>query len=123
MKLLWTSLALCALTACSGPNVRPDAQWSAYRAQVAQDQKEGKITASEAQHRLHDGWININGDDPTMAGFYAFSETLMRSAEQGRISKEEAQSLINSREKTALAEYQAVQRRRQEVAGPDYDRW
>ena len=47
----------------------------------------------------------------------------MRSAEQGRISKEEAKSLINSREKTALAEYQAVQRRRQEVAGPDYDRW
>jgi hypothetical protein len=104
-------------------NTRPDAQWSAYRAEVMAEQQAGKLTASEAQRRLRDGWVNIYGDDPTMTGFYAYSETLLRSAEQGRIPLDEAQALIKAREKIAVAEYQAIQRRRQEVAGPDYDRW
>ena len=123
MKWIWCCITLCALGGCSGSSVRPDAQWNAYRAQVMEDQQAGQLSPSEAQRRLRDGWANIYGDDPTMTGFFAYSETLLRSAEQGRIPLAEAQELIAARERAAWSEYQTIQRHRQQVAGPAYDMW
>ena len=123
VKRLWLCVVVCALGACSVPGVRPDNQWNAYRAQVEHDEKSGALSASQAQRRLWDGWVNIFGQDPTMTGYFAYSETLLRSAEEGRLPLPEARELVAAREQAAWKEYQAIQRRRAEVAGPDYDRW
>jgi len=121
MKTLLAGVALCALTACTTSGIRPEAQWEAYRAQVAHDEEGGLLTPSQAQERLRDGWINIYGKDATMAGYFAYSETLMRSAEQGRLSIAEAKELVKARERAAWSEYQTAKRRRQDITGPDYD--
>ena len=57
-----------------------------------------------------------------MNGYFAYSETLLRSAEEGRLPMSEAKEIVAAHQKVAWKEYQAIQRRRQEVAGPDYDR-
>ena len=57
-----------------------------------------------------------------MNGYFAYSETLLRSAEEGRLSLPEAKEIVAAREQAAWKEYQTIQRHRQEVAGPDYDR-
>ncbi len=121
MKAVWIGVALCALSACTTSGVRPDAQWETYRAQVAHDEESGVLTASQAQERLRDGWTNIYGKDANMAGYFAYSETLMRSAEQGRLSMTEAKELVKAREREAWSEYQTAKRRRQEVVHSDYD--
>jgi len=121
MTRIWLGIVVCALSACTAQGVRPDAQWNAYRAQVAHDEEAGALTPSQAQERLRDGWVNIHGKDPTMAGFFAYSETLLRSAEQGRIPMTEAKELVKVREHAAWREYESAKRHRQELTGPDYD--
>jgi hypothetical protein len=123
MKMTAIVFSLFALGACSTPATRPESEWQAYQAQVSHDEQEGKLKPSEAQHLLHDGWVNIHGEDGIMTGFFAYSETLLRSAEQGRLDMAEAKQLVAVRERSAWKEYQDLQRRRQQVAGPDYDRW
>jgi hypothetical protein len=121
MKKICIVIAACALSACMAPGTRSDAQWDAYRAQVAEEETVGKLSPSQAQERLHNGWVNIYGNDPTMAGFFAYSETLLRSAEQGRISMTEAKGLVKQRETAAWREYLTEKRRRDELIRPDYD--
>ena len=60
---------VCALGACAGQSIRPDDQWNAYRAQVEHDEQAGVLSASQAQRRLWDGWVNIYGQDATMNGY------------------------------------------------------
>jgi len=121
MKLFFAAVILCALAGCASSGVRPDAQWDAYRTQVSHDEDQGLLTASEAQARLRDGWINIYGKDPTMMGYFAYSETLLRSAEQGRLPLAEAKQLVKVKQQAAWAEYQSAKQRRREGSGPDYD--
>jgi hypothetical protein len=122
MKKIWVSIVMaCALGACAAPGARSDAQWAAYRAQVTQDENAGTLSPSQAQERLHVGWVNIYGDDPTMRGFFAYSETLLRSAEQGRLSMSEAKELVKEREQSAWREYLAEKKRRDNLIRPDYD--
>ena len=97
MKAAWVGLALCVLTACTTSGMRPEAQWDAYRAQVAHDEETGVLTASQAQERLRDGWVNIYGKDASMEGYFAYSESLLRSAEQGRLPMAEARHLVKIR--------------------------
>ena len=112
-------LFVCALSACSA-GVRPDAQWDAYREQVSRDEQAGVFSASEAQARLREGWVRIYGQDPAMMGYFAYSETLLRSAEHGLIPMADAKELVKEHERAARAEYQNS-RRRQVVEGPEYD--
>jgi hypothetical protein len=121
MKTVLIGVALCALTACTTSGMRPEAQWEAYRAQVVHDEESGVLSASQAQERLRDGWTNIYGKDPNMAGYFAYSETLMRSAEQGHLSMAEAKELVKAREREAWSEYQTAKRHRQDVVHSDYD--
>jgi hypothetical protein len=122
MNKVWlVGIAMCALSACSAQGIRGDAQWEAYRAQVAHDEETGVLSPSQAQERLRDGWVNMHGKDPTMAGFFAYSETLMRSAERGLIPMSEAKELVKERERAVWMEYQTAQRHRRELSGPDYD--
>jgi hypothetical protein len=55
-----------------------------------------------------------------MMGYFAYSETLLRSAEHGLIPMTEAKELVKEHERAARAEYQNS-RRRQVVEGPEYD--
>ena len=121
MKLFLAAVTLCALSACTTSSIRPDAQWQAYRAQVLHDEEQKLLSPSEAQARLRDGWVNIYGRDPTMMGYFAYSETLLRSAEQGRLPMSEAKELVKVKQQAAWAEYESSKEQRRALSVPDYD--
>ena len=56
-----------------------------------------------------------------MEGYFAYSESLLRSAEQGRLPMAEARHLVKIREREAWSEYRSAKRRRLDADVYDYD--
>src|SRR5215475_2950161 len=112
MKRAMCVIMWCVLCSCSQALTRRDLQWEEYRAEVAQNEASGVLTPTQAQARLRDVWFKLYGKDPDMAGFFAYSETLLRSAEEGQLSLAEAKQLVEAREQMVWAEHQAAQNQR-----------
>jgi len=89
-----------ALTACAHLNeATPDQRFDTYRAEVKAEREAGSITGVVEQEKLRDRYWQIYGRDPESAGYFAFSISLMRSAQAGDFPMKEAQALVAAREK------------------------
>jgi hypothetical protein len=102
-KIMLLGLALM-LTACAHMN-RPttDQQFESYRAEVRTERELGKMTAVEEQEKLRDRYWELYGKDANSAGHFAFSISLMRSAQAGHFPMQEAEALIAAREEQIFA--------------------
>ena len=102
-KVILICLALM-LTACASmKQATPDQRFEAYRAEVKAEQEAGKITVVEEQERLRDRYWQIYGKDADSAGHFAYSISLMQSAQDGAFPMKEAQALVAARESEIFA--------------------
>jgi len=93
------------LTACANMNrLTTDEKFESYRAEVRAELDSGKITAVEEQEKLRDRFWELYGRDANSAGHFAFSISLMRSAEAGNFPMQEAQALVSAREAQVFAQ-------------------
>lgn len=84
MKRILPLCLVLMLAACAHVNrATPDQQFEAYRKEVKAERDAGTITAVVEQEKLRDRYWQIYGKDPESAGYFAFSITLMRSAQAG----------------------------------------
>ncbi|MBI3529521.1 MAG: hypothetical protein HY067_16335 [Betaproteobacteria bacterium] len=92
------------LPACAHLN-RPttDQQFESYRAEVRAERDTGRITAVEEQEKLRDRYWELYGKDANSAGHFAFSISLMHSAQVGNFPMQEAEALIAAREEQLFA--------------------
>lgn len=88
--------------ACKCPQ-ESQAEWEQYQQKVQQERQAGHISPSLAQTELRDEYRKRFGMNPEAAGFYAFSISLLRSAEHGDFPLDEAEVLIRAREVQMVA--------------------
>jgi hypothetical protein len=74
------------------------------------EQAEGKLAPSEVQAQLRDEYRRRFGLDPEAAGFYAFSISLLQSAEHGAFPLDEAEVMIRAKEAQMVATRAAILR-------------
>jgi hypothetical protein len=93
-------LAFVSLSACaSGPQRSTSATFEQFQSEIKAQRDSGKITPVQAQVDLWSKYRELFGEDATMNGFYAFSVKLMGSVEAGKIAPEDAQAMIDARER------------------------
>ncbi|PWT71262.1 MAG: hypothetical protein C5B46_08505 [Proteobacteria bacterium] len=106
-----SAVVLLAAGGCaSNPSPDPYPQWEAFREHLLQDQANGKLKPSEVQIQLRDEYRHRFGLDPEAAGFYAFSISLLESAEHGQFPLDEAQVMIRAKEAQMVATRAAIVR-------------
>ena len=111
MKKMVIALAILALAGCAHVNQpSKDQRFEAYRAQLKAERTAGKITRVEEQEKLRDRYWEMYGKDAQSAGHFAFSVSLMRSAEEGLFPMQEAEALIEAREAQIYAMKMASRR-------------
>ena len=104
MKKLFMMCLALMLTACASlKQATPDHRFEAYRAEVKAERESDKITAVDEQEKLRDRYWQIYGKDADSAGHFAYSISLMRSAQAGDIPMKEAQALVAARESEMFA--------------------
>ncbi len=104
MKQIILVCTLAALSACANMSrSTPDQQFEAYRAELKSQRDKGEITPVAEQEKLRDRYWKLFGRDANSAGHFAFSTTLMRSAEVGDFPMKEAEALVAARENQLLA--------------------
>jgi hypothetical protein len=109
--LLAVSALACAIAGCASKGPQdPYADWEQYRQKVWHERLEGKIPPSEAQIELRDEYRRRFGLDPEAAGFYAFSISLLQSAERGYFPLDEADVMIRAKEAQMVATRAALVR-------------
>jgi len=92
------------LTACAGMRqATPDQRFEAYRAEVRTERETGRITVVDEQEKLRNRYWQIYGRDADSAGHFAYSISLMRSAQAGDFPMKEAQALVAARENEIFA--------------------
>lgn len=93
-------LAFALLGACAnGPQRSTSATFEKFQSETIAQRNAGKLTPSQAQLDIWSKYRELFGEDATMNGFYAYSVKLMSSVEQGKIPLDEAQSLVDARER------------------------
>ena len=100
MILLFLALMLGACAHLNQPTA--DQQFDSYRAELRTERGKGTITAVEEQEKLRDRYWKLYGKDANSAGHFAFSISLMRSAQEGYFPMQEAESLVTAREEQIL---------------------
>ena len=104
MKKIILLCLILMLAACAHMNqATPDQRFDAFRAEVNAQREAGSITAVVEQEKLRDRYWQIYGKDPESAGHFAFSISLMRSAQAGDFPMKEAQALIAAQENEIFA--------------------
>jgi hypothetical protein len=104
VKKMLTALLVLALTGCAHMNQpTKDQRFEAYRAQLKAERAAGQINAVTEQEKLRDRYWEMYGKDPQSAGHFAFSISLMRSAEEGLFPMQEAEAMIAAREAQTYA--------------------
>jgi hypothetical protein len=102
-KVILMCIALM-LTACASmQQATPDQRFEAYRAEVKAEREAGKITAVNEQEKLRDSYWQIYGKDADSVGHFAYTISLMKSAEAGSFPMTEAQALVTARENEMFA--------------------
>ena len=106
-----TAVAVLTAGGCAsvGPQ-DPYPQWESFREQLLREQAEGKLAPSEVQAQLRDEYRRRFGLDPEAAGFYAFSISLLQSAERGAFPLHEAEVMIRAKEAQMVATRAAIVR-------------
>ena len=99
--LLCLALMLSACAHVTQPTT--DQKFESYRMEVRAERDGGKITAVEEQEKLRDRFWALYGKDPNSVGHFAFSISLMRSAQAGHFPMQEADALIAAREEQIFA--------------------
>ena len=104
MRKMLTAFLVLALTGCAHMNQpTKDQRFEAYRAQLKAERAVGQINAVTEQEKLRDRYWEMYGKDPQSAGHFAFSISLMRSAEEGLFPMQEAEAMIAAREAQTYA--------------------
>ena len=104
MKKMLTVLLVLAMTGCAHMNQpTKDQRFEAYRAQLKAERAAGQINAVTEQEKLRDRYWDMYGKDPQSEGHFAFSISLMRSAEEGLFPMQEAEAMIAAREAQTYA--------------------
>jgi len=104
MKHILIVSLLVALSACASVNhVTPDQKFATYRAELKVQRGNGEISAVREQELTRDRYWQLFGRDSESAGQFAYSTSLMRSAEAGRLPMPEAQALVDARLEELLA--------------------
>jgi hypothetical protein len=75
-----------------------NASWEKFHSETIAQRDAGKLSPLQAQLDLWSKYRELFGEDSTMNGFYAYSVKLMSAVEAGKISLDEAQTLIDVRE-------------------------
>jgi hypothetical protein len=101
MILLCLALMLSACAHVTQPTT--DQKFESYRMEVRAERDVGKITAVEEQEKLRDRFWALYGKDANSVGHFAFSISLMRSAQAGHFPMQEADALIAAREEQIFA--------------------
>jgi len=103
-KRLVVIVAMACLTGCAGMGQSQQrSNWEQYRSEVMAQRSAGALTPMQAQLDLWTKYRELFGEDPAANGFYAYSVNLMSSVEKGALSLEEAQALIDAREREVSA--------------------
>ena len=115
--LLFAAVAVLAAGGCASVVTQdPYPEWESFREHLLRDQAEAKLKPSEVQEQLRDEYRRQFGLDPEAAGFYAFSISLLQSAERGAFPLGEAEVMIRAKEAQMVATRAAIMRgRRPEV--------
>jgi hypothetical protein len=90
----------------------PDTSWEEFQSEIISQRSEGKLSALQAQLDLWTKYRQMFGEDPVMNGFYAYSVKLMSAVDAGKMSLEEAQVLVDAREREISARKLAEAERR-----------
>ncbi|HEX4985839.1 MAG TPA: hypothetical protein VFV71_07170 [Burkholderiales bacterium] len=98
----------CASMSQSSAN----ATWDKFHSETMAQRDAGKLTPLQAQLDLWSKYRELFGEDATMNGFYAYSVKLMSSVEAGKIPLDEAQAMIDAREREINARKIAEAERR-----------
>lgn len=102
-KVILICLGLMLSACATMKQATPDQRFEAYRAEVKAERESGKITAVDEQEKLRDRYWQIYGKDADSAGHFAYSISLMRSAQAGDFPMKEAQALVAARESEIFA--------------------
>ena len=103
MRMVWMFGLLALLAGCVQVPLAPEKQFESFRADLKARCERGEISRVEEQERLRDRFWQVFGRDPESVGHFAYSISLMRSAEAGAIPLEEAQALVGAREAAIMA--------------------
>ena len=104
MRKIIVVCTLAALSACANvARSTPEQKFEAYRDELDGRREKGEITAVEEQEKLRDRYWQLFGRDAQSAGHFAFSTTLMHSAEIGDFPMKEAEALVSAGESQLLA--------------------
>lgn len=100
---MWKGFATALLPAlmigCAGtPERSPEAQWSAYRAQMHAERDRGQLHGVDMIYAEHAKYPALFGIDPTMEGLFAFGHALYAAADAGEVSPPTADALLRARE-------------------------
>ena len=92
-------LAMMFVFGCaSAPTAQRNAAWQTFHNETIAQRDAGKLTALQAQSELWSTYREMFGEDTMMNGFYAYSVKLMAAVDSGKLSLDEAQTLIDARE-------------------------
>jgi len=104
MKKMLFGFAVLALSGCAHVNQpSKDQRFVAYRDELKAERIDGRITGVQEQEKLRDRYWQTYGKDSESAWHFAFSMSLMRSAEAGRFPMQEAEALVDARQEQLLA--------------------
>jgi len=119
--MTWCAILLSVLALCACAATPPAASdsWVQSSEQIHRLARAGQLTPLQEQERLRDAFVRAHGPEPEAMRFYAYTISLMRSAEDGTLSSEQARALIRAREQEVIAEREALERVRHR-AGYDY---
>ena len=106
-------LLLVLLSGCAGmQQTSKDATWEKFQSEIIAQRNDGKISALQAQLDLWSRYREMYGEDPVMNGFYAYSVKLMSAVDAGKMPLDEAQALIDAREREISTQKVAEAERR-----------
>lgn len=97
------TLAISVGACASVASDTPQARWTKFHDEIIAQRSAGKLTPVQAQVDLWTRHRELFGDDPASNGFYAYSVKLMSAVEEGKLPLDEAQALVDAREREVVA--------------------
>jgi hypothetical protein len=100
------SLAGCAGNPPAAPGSHSQS-WADYRAQVASERDSGALTPLQAEAKIEARFRELNGQDSTMEGAFAYRRELYAQAQADNLPTAEAKALAKTRLDEALVQSKA----------------
>jgi hypothetical protein len=106
-KATMATLAFLGLAACAQVQAPPEESWAAYRTEVMAKQERGDLSPLAAQELLRAKHRAIYGNDSRMDAYFAYRIRLLKSAEEGKLTMNEAEAIAAAREAEIEAQQEA----------------